>query len=115
MTLPQILTMNEAAKALRIGRTNLQRLIQRHPFYFANGARKLFTEDHIRSLIAAMERDTTKVRLREPSGRRGETPWDDVQQMVANLLGGGRHLEAPSEQVSRRVAEARNAQSKRPD
>lgn len=59
----QIYTMDEAATLMRIGRRNLQELVKAHPFYFSNGARKLFTEGDIAALIQAMRQEAETCRL----------------------------------------------------
>lgn len=61
-------TMEEAAQRLRIGRRNLQELVKDHPYYYSNGARKLFTEDDIAALIQAMR------------------PVSDIEQRARRLL-----------------------------
>lgn len=56
-------TMEEAAQRLRIGRRNLQELVKDHPYYYSNGARKLFTEDDINSLVQVMRQEAESCRL----------------------------------------------------
>lgn len=50
-------TMDEAATWLRMSRRALQDLVQRHPFYYANGRRKLFSEEHIAQLYLALREE----------------------------------------------------------
>ena len=52
--LERAFTMAEAAALLRISKRALQELIKRHPFYYANGTRKLFQESDIEALRSAM-------------------------------------------------------------
>ena len=63
-----IYTMQEAAERLRICRRNLQELIKRYPFYFPNGRRKLFTENDLAALIAALRNEAAECHsnLRRP-------------------------------------------------
>lgn len=44
------LTMDEAAAELRVSRRALQDILKRHPFYYPNGRRKLFTEADIEAI-----------------------------------------------------------------
>lgn len=55
-----IYTMQEAAERPRICRRNLQELTKRYPFYFSNGRRKLFTENDLAALIAALRNETAE-------------------------------------------------------
>lgn len=54
MSLGKIHTMDEAAAALRISRRSLHEIIKRHPFYFLNGNRKLFTDADLVKLTEAL-------------------------------------------------------------
>jgi hypothetical protein len=67
-------TMDEAAAWLRISRRVLQDLVQRHPIYYANGRRKLFSEAHLIALRSAMEQEAqecpSKSTRRGKAGRR---------------------------------------------
>lgn len=68
-------TLKEAAGELRISVRRLQDIVKRHPFYYPNGNRKLFTEDNLSSIRGALweeklsnePRRRTSV-LAEPSG-----------------------------------------------
>lgn len=55
-----IYSMVEAAKKLRISRQSLQALVQQHPFYAANGRRKLFSDDDLAQLWQAMRAHPTR-------------------------------------------------------
>jgi hypothetical protein len=50
------LSMDEAAGALGVSRRALQEILKRHPHYYPNGKRKLFTEADIAAISRAMGR-----------------------------------------------------------
>jgi excisionase family DNA binding protein len=96
-TLGPIYTMNEAAARMRISRRALQELIKRHPFYFPNGRRKLFTEDDLANLVAALREDggarrransfahTPEVRAESFKGHIPGSMWAEAQRRLAAL------------------------------
>lgn len=47
-------TLKEAADELRISLRNFQDIVKRHPFYYPNGNRKLFTEENLASIRSAL-------------------------------------------------------------
>src|SRR3990167_9822046 len=51
-------TMDEVAGWLRVSRRQLQELVKRHPFFYGNGNRKLFSEDDLLSLRTAMRQES---------------------------------------------------------
>lgn len=68
-------TLKEAADELRISVRRLQDIAKRHPFYYPNGNRKLFTEENLSSIRNALmeERLTSEMPRNvtvqaEPSG-----------------------------------------------
>lgn len=95
MSLPVILTMDEAAERLRISRRALQEILKDHPFYFQNGRRKLFTEGDIASIIEALRVNPSRLNTPIQSTgkrRRGRFAastsgpmWEEVQRRVREL------------------------------
>ena len=83
-------TMEEAAQRLRIGRRNLQELVKDHPYYYSNGARKLFTEDDIAALIKAMrspkEPDRMRLGAGAARGRKTIRSSADIEVAARRLL-----------------------------
>src|SRR5690606_5214411 len=55
-------TMNEAAETLRVSRRAFQDILKRHPFYYPNGRRKLFTEADIEAIRRGL-REEERCRL----------------------------------------------------
>ena len=49
-------TLRQAADELGIGKTKLIELLREHPYYYANGNRKLFTQGDIEALRGAMRK-----------------------------------------------------------
>jgi hypothetical protein len=47
-------TLKEAANELRISVRRLQDIVKRHPFYYPNGNRKLFTGDNLSAIRTAL-------------------------------------------------------------
>ncbi|WP_456725314.1 MULTISPECIES: hypothetical protein [unclassified Bradyrhizobium] len=69
------LTLKEAAAELRISYRRLQDIVKRHPFYYPNGNRKLFTEENLSLIRSALleeklnsERPRKTTVVAEPSG-----------------------------------------------
>jgi len=48
------LTLTEAANELRISVRRLSEIVKRHPYYYPNGNRKLFTHDNLASIRNAL-------------------------------------------------------------
>lgn len=88
-------TMEEAATRLRIGRRSLQELVKDHPFYYANGHRKLFTEDDIAALMQVMRQKAepcrssssrpaqAKARIGASVGRTSESTWIRARELLS--------------------------------
>jgi hypothetical protein len=85
-------TMIEAASELGISRTKLQQLVDRHPFYYANGNRKLFTVGDIEALRAAMRREgeicrnSRLDRLKAKKGRIGPSAIRSREETLKRAL-----------------------------
>src|SRR3990167_6801708 len=89
--------MNGAALTLGICRRSLQDLLKRYPFYYSNGNRKLFTEDDVKRLSAALRREaeekrvacrsssSRRVKARRRAGTSGE-PTSDAMWIKAQAL-----------------------------
>lgn len=69
--LGKVHTMDEAAAALRISRRALHDIVKRHPFYFLNGSRKLFTASDLVKLTEALRPDPTPCRSSSSRPARG--------------------------------------------
>lgn len=59
--------MDEAADELRISRRAFQEVVQRHPHYYVNGRRKLFTEADIAAIVNGLRREAAQ--CQSPSSR----------------------------------------------
>jgi hypothetical protein len=57
-------SMADAAKLVPMCRRKLQDFIKRHPFYYLNGTRKLFTASDINAIRAAMRQEAEEDRER---------------------------------------------------
>lgn len=57
-------TMQEAAGELRVSRRKLQEIVKRHPHYYPNGHKKLFTEDDLEAIVAGLRREAAQERER---------------------------------------------------
>ena len=89
----EVYTMRQAALALGIGRTNLQRLIKRYPFYYKNGHRKLFTPTDVERLRDAMRTETCRsnsyrqrraaTRTTASVERTSGCTWTDLQRRLS--------------------------------
>lgn len=51
------MTFNEAATELRVSIRAMHRIVQRHPHYYSNGRRKLFTTTDISQIQAALREE----------------------------------------------------------
>ena len=92
--LEQIYTMTEAACRLRMSRRSLQDLIKAKPFYFRNGARKLFTESDLAALVSALREpcrssSSRRVKARRRAGTSGEPTSDAMWTKAQALLNDG--------------------------
>lgn len=80
-----VYTMEEAAKRLRISRRTLQEIVKIHPFYFSTGQRKLFTEDDLLALVAAM-RPQPAARLADRGSAKDQSSgelWERARQLLS--------------------------------
>ena len=58
-------TLKEAVGELRISVRRLQDIVKRHPFYYPNGNRKLFTEENLSSIRSALLEEKLRNRLHD--------------------------------------------------
>src|SRR5262245_2989700 len=63
-------TIEEAAAWFRMSRRAFQAVIQRHPLYFVAGRRKLFSEQNLHDLRAALEHEGREKACRSNSKSR---------------------------------------------
>lgn len=50
----RVFTLKEAAIELRMSYNRLREIVKRHPYYYPNGNRKLFTDDNLASIRSAL-------------------------------------------------------------
>jgi hypothetical protein len=62
-----VYTFAEAAARLRVSTRNFQGIIQRHPFYFKNGKKYLFTETDLIRISDALRSETTLRAIKDPN------------------------------------------------
>lgn len=72
--------MDEAAERLHVSRRAMQEIVKRHPHYYPNGKRKLFTEADIAALLRALGRPAPAKQpiVHAPFSRRieaGDMSW----------------------------------------
>ena len=50
-------TMDEAAELIHVSRRSMQEIVKRHPFYYVNGHKKLFTEADIAAIVTGLRQE----------------------------------------------------------
>ena len=63
-------TFKEAAQELRISVRSFQEIVRRHPFYYPNGNRKLFTEENLAEIRTALVEEQLNSNTRSGAARR---------------------------------------------
>jgi hypothetical protein len=89
------LDMDEAAEELRVSRRAFQDILKRHPFYYPNGRRKLFTEKDIEAIqrglreeeqcrLSSSRQGQGKRRTITSGGRTSDTMWTKARELLSN-------------------------------
>jgi hypothetical protein len=107
--IPAVFTMDETAEKLRVSRTAMQDIVKRHPYYFANGHKKLFTEQHVLMIIDGLESETRRKCLSSSSPQKKAAPrsiafaeptsndtWIELQRRLTKPKRGASSRPSPS-------------------
>lgn len=79
-------TLMEAAAELRVSVRRLTEIVKRHPYYYPNGNRKLFTQDNLTSIRnALLEEKLTTEGGRTATLRAGPSPSAALKKALTVL------------------------------